>query len=246
METEKKEKVIDLMDLLYRFRRYWIVIVICGVLAATGAFLYTKLGITPLYEASCRLIVITREEIGDNVTQDQLNSGESIIATYKEIILGRGFLEHVRTKLGYKESELSYLSLRGTLTVSSVSGTQIMSVSVRDPDIKRASRIASVIYAEAPAYIKDKAKIGSCEQLEPVVETVGSVYPSWKRNTALGLLIGLLLPMAVITLKMVFENTYKTDADVKMDLDLPVLGVIPAMDFSRVTEDKDKKEKGRN
>ena len=67
------------------------------------------------------------------------------------------------------------------------------------------------------------------------------MYPSWKRNTLLGLLIGLLLPMVIIALKMIFENTYKTDADIKLDLDLPVLGVIPAMDFSKVADDKDSK-----
>ena len=245
METEKKEKFLDLMELLYRFRRYWIIIVICGILAAAGAFVYTKLGITPLYEASCRLIVITRVDANDNVTQDQLSSGETIIATYKEILLGRGFLERVRDKLGYSESEMSYAALRSRVSVANVSGTQIMQVSVRDPDANRAYRIADAIYSQAPGYIKDKAKIGASEQLEKPQMPTGTVYPNWKRNTAFGLLIGLVLPMVIITLKMVFENTYKTDADVKMDLDLPVLGVIPAMDFSRIVEDKEKKEKGR-
>ena len=245
METEKKEKLLDLMELLYRFRRYWIVIVVCGVLAAAGAFLYTKLGITPLYEANCRLIVITRVDANDNVTQDQLTSGETIIETYKEIILGRGFLDRVRAKLGYSEEKMPYTALRSRITVSNVTGTQIMSVAVRDPDANRAYRIADAIYSEATGYIKDKAKIGACEQLESPEKPTDTVYPSWKRNTALGLLAGLFLPMALIALKMVFENTYKTDTDVKMDLDLPVLGVIPAMDFSRITDDKDKKEKGR-
>ena len=241
MQTEKKDKFFDLMELLYRFRRYWIVIVVCAIVAGAGAFLYTKLAITPLYEATCRMIVITRVDANDNVTQDQLSSAETIIGTYKEILLGRGFLDHVLEKLNYSESEMNYTALRSRISVGTVTGTQLMHIAVRDPDPRRAARIAGVIYAEAPSYIKDKAKIGSCEAVEKVQAGANPVYPSWKRNTGLGILLGLLLPMAFITLKMVFENTYKTDADVKMDLDLPVLGVIPAMDFSRIADEKKKK-----
>lgn len=247
METEKKEQTFDLMELLYRFRRYWVILALCAMLVGGGAFLYTKLAITPLYEASCSLLVITRVDISENVTQDQLNSAETIIATYKQILLGRGFLSHVINKLGYNNGTMTVAELQKKVAVNTVTGTQIMSVAVRDPDPKRAARIASVIYEEAPDYIKAKGKIGAVEQVEAAQETKSPVYPSWKRNTAIGLLIGLLIPMAVIALQMFFENTYKSDADIRQDLDLPVLGVIPVMDFNKIAMEKEKekrKEKG--
>ena len=240
MENTKKEQTIDLMELLYRFRRYWVIIALCGLLAAGAAFVYTQVLITPLYQSTCGLIVITRVEANDNVTQDQLNSAETIAATYREILLGNGFLSFVKNKLSATDSGLSVATLQGEVSISTKTGTQLMTVAVRDPDPKRAARIANVIYNEAPDYVKEKAEIGAIKSIEPVQTSKNSVYPSWKRNTAIGFLIGVLIPMAVIALMMVFENTYKTDTDVKQDLDLPVLGVIPSMDFSKIAAENEK------
>lgn len=235
METENKADSIDLMDLIMRFRRYWVMIVLCGFLFGGAAFAYCKFFVTPQYEASCRMIVITREDMSANVTQDQLSSAQGMIDTYTQIILGRDFLEKVIDEMGYSEEEMSYAAFRNKISISGVSSTQIMKIAVRDPDVNTAKAIARIIYATAPDYTKEKGRIGSLEQLDRVHAESKAVYPNVKRNTLLALLIGLLIPLGVITVQMLIENTYKTDADVKRDLNLPVLGVIP------VAEDADAK-----
>ena len=103
---------------------------------------------------------------------------------------------------------------------------------MRDTSLKQAKRIASYIYQTGPAVAKEIVKIGSLDQ-------AGSVYalndghpvsPNVKRTTVMGFLIGCVLPMAAIVLVMLFDNTYKTDVELRNDLGLPVLGVIPSID----------------
>lgn len=238
MDTENRVGTIDLMELLTRFRRSWAVIALCGLLLAGAAFAYNTFLVTPQYEASCRMIVITREDASANVTQDQLSSAQGMIDTYSQIILGRDFLEQVMEASGYRANEISYETFKSKISISGVASTQIMKIAVRDPDANKAKEIANVIYAKAPAYTKEKGRIGSLEQLDRAYAGPSPVSPNVKRSMVLAFLVGLLIPMGVITVRTLFENTYKTDMDIKRDLDLPVLGVIPALDAAQTGKSK--------
>ena len=58
-------------------------------------------------------------------------------------------------------------------------------------------------------------------------EAVKEVTPSLYRYLAVGALAGILLACAFVTLRMLTDNTMKTDDDVERYLQLPVLAAIP-------------------
>ena len=79
---------------------------------------------------------------------------------------------------------------------------------------------------------KKIVKIGSLDPAGRVypVNDGRSVYPNVKKSTLLAFLIGCMIPAGLLVLLVLLENTYKTDTELKNDLDLPVLGVIPSLD----------------
>lgn len=229
MAAENNQVSINLIELLGRLKRFWAVILLCGVLCGIAGFVYTSFFVTEQYAASCRMIVTTREDANNNVTTDQLTSAQQMINTYSEILLGRDYLEQIIDDLNLK---VDHQQLKAKINISAAVDTQIMEITVRDADTKQAKRIAQYIYETGPVVAKEIVKIGSLDQAGSVyaVNDGAAVYPSVKRTTVLGLFVGCVIPMVVIVLFMLFENTYKTDSDLKNDLGLPVLGVIPSID----------------
>lgn len=229
MEQEKNSASIDLLALLGRLKRYWAMILLCGVVLGGVSFVYNRYFVTPLYEANCRMIVTTREDANNNVTGDQLSSAQQMVDVYSEILLGRDYLEQVVDDLNLK---MTYGQLKGKISISSSSGTQIMDITVRDADLKQAERICEYIYDTVPDFTKKIVKIGSLDPAGSVypVNDGRSVYPNVKKSTLLAFLIGCMIPVGLLVLLVLLENTYKTDTELKNDLDLPVLGVIPSLD----------------
>lgn len=229
MDNEKGQVSINLLELLDKLKRFWVVILLCGLICGAIGFVYTSYFVTPLYEANCRMIVTTREDANNNVTTDQLTSAQQMINTYTEILLGRDYLEQIIYDL---KLDMKYNQLRGKIGISAAVDTQIMEITVRDADIKQAKKIAVYIYNSAPTFTKEIVKIGSLDQAGSVyaVNDGSPVYPNVSRTSILGFLIGCIIPTGIIVLLVVFESTYKNDADLKNDLGLPVLGVIPSID----------------
>ena len=229
MTTENNQMSINLIEMLTRLKRYWAAILLCGFLLGIAGFAYSNFFVTPQYAASCRMIVTTREDVSDNVTTDQLTSAQQMINTYSEILLGRDYLEQIIDNL---KLDMTHQELKAKISISAAVDTQIMEISVRDASLKQAKRIASYIYQTGPVVAKEIVKIGSLDQAGRVyaLNDGNPVSPNVKRTTVMGFLIGCVLPMAAIVLVMLFDNTYKTDVELRNDLGLPVLGIIPSID----------------
>ena len=229
MTTENNQMSINLIEMLTRLKRYWAAILLCGFVLGIAGFAYSNFFVTPQYAASCRMIVTTREDVSDNVTTDQLTSAQQMINTYSEILLGRDYLEQIIDNL---KLDMTHQELKAKISISAAVDTQIMEISVRDASLKQAKRIASYIYQTGPVVAKEIVKIGSLDQAGRVyaLNDGNPVSPNVKRTTVMGFLIGCVLPMAAIVLVMLFDNTYKTDVELRNDLGLPVLGIIPSID----------------
>ena len=83
-----------------------------------------------------------------------------------------------------------------------------------------------------PPIIKDRVEAGSVEIIsEAKISNNGNpVSPKTARNTAIGGLVGLILMFAVVLIKELLNNTFKTEEDITEKLNMPLLGVIPAVD----------------
>lgn len=227
MNREERERELDLLQiaraLLENVKYIVIATVILGVLGFAGS----KLFLTPIYEAGAKMIVNTRYDQNQNVTNDQLNSAKNLVDTYAIIIRSRDVLNKVSAELSLTES---YKELASSISVQAVNNTQVMQVVVQHENRETALAIAAKILELAPDVIVETVEAGSVKAVEQAYVGTSPVSPSAVKNAALMAIVGFVFACCVIVVVYLADNTYKTDMDIQNDLGLPVLGVIPTIE----------------
>lgn len=203
----------------------YIILVTCifGILG----YAFSAMFMTPIYQAGAKMIVNSRKDQSQNITNDQLNSARNLVETYAVIIRGRDVLNQVKAELNLQES---YEQLAGSITVKSVNNTPVMQVYVRHSNRDTALNIAAKLLDIAPRVLEETAEAGSVKPVEQAYADLEPVSPSILRNTVLMAFLGCLFTCLLIFILMLTDNTYKSDLEIQRDLDVPVLGVIPAFE----------------
>ncbi len=221
MEVEREEETIDLLELFGELKRHIVAIVLCTVVAAVIGFVFTSFLATPQYEASALMIVNTRLDSASSVTNDQINSATRLVETYGIIIRSDRVLSQVAGNLGIDPGQI------GTVSVAAVNDTQVMQVTVTNPDPEMALRVCEQITQVSPDIIVEAVAAGSAKVISEARLTPGPVSPNIKRDTVLMGVLGMVLCVGILFLRFVLDNKINSEADVAKYLDLPVLGVIP-------------------
>lgn len=224
-----QEKEIDLRILWILFRRNLAALIAAALIFATGAFVVSKFLMTKQYEADATLIVNNLSDDKNTINTSEMQAARNLADVYSIIIKSDTILQDVIDNL---KLSLTYDELRNMVSVSSVNATQVINITVTNTDPKKAKAIVSEIVKIAPPIIKDRVEAGSVEIIsEAKISNNGNpVSPKTARNTAIGGLAGLVLMFAVVLLKELSNNTFKTEEDITEKLNMPLLGVIPAVD----------------
>ena len=224
---QEQYEEIDLREIFALLKANVVYILIATLAFAIVGFIGTKFLITPQYESSVNMIVNTKQDNSSNVSSDNISSAKSLVDTYAIIIKGNTVLYEVIDELNL---DLDYDELAEKISVSAVNSTQIMKISVTDPDPNLAADIVRSISEISPDEIVDAVEAGSCKVISQVETTDEPVSPSVLKNTALAGIIGLVLAIAVIVIRDFLANYIVDDDDVQKYLGLPVLGVIPEVE----------------
>ncbi|HEL1613282.1 capsular biosynthesis protein CpsC [Streptococcus suis] len=213
------------IDVLFLLRTIWrkkILIVLTAFLGAMLAFAYSSFLVTPQYDSTTRIYVVSQNvEAGAGLTNQELQAGTYLVKDYKEIILSQDVLAKVQTELGLTES------IKEKIAVSIPVDTRIVSISVRDADPNEAARIANGLRAVAAQKIIEVTKVSDVTTLEEAVPAEEPSTPRTKRNIVLGLLAGGFLAVALVLVVEVLDDRVKRPQDIEEVLGMPLLGVVP-------------------
>lgn len=129
---------LDLARLWAVLRRWWWLLVACMVVAAVSSYLGTT-QMPRIYEATSTVLVGQALEQVSPTSQDFYIS-QQLAETYREMIKRKPILTAAAQTLG-----LSYVPLAEDVSASTVEGTQLLEISVRDTDPERARLLADEI-----------------------------------------------------------------------------------------------------
>ncbi|MGO0074897.1 YveK family protein [Streptococcus suis] len=213
---------IDVLSLLKTIWRKKFFILVTAVLGAGLAFVYSSFLVTPQYDSTTRIYVVSQNvEAGAGLTNQELQAGTYLVKDYKEIILSQDVLTQVATELNLKES------LKEKISVSIPVDTRIVSISVRDADPNEAARIANSLRTFAAQKIVEVTKVSDVTTLEEAVPAEEPTTPNTKRNILLGLLAGGILATGIILAMEVLDDRVKRPQDIEEVMGLTLLGVVP-------------------
>ena len=228
---EKSSQEYYAIDVLHIVRTLWKrvwLIVLSALLAAVVGFSIAMFGIAPTYSSSVKLYVNnTAFSLGNasfSISASELSAAQSLVRTYGDILDSRSTLERVIEKAGvdYTWKELSEM-----IVYAPSNNTEIMRVTVTCEDPYEASIIANTIAEILPIRISEIIEGASMEVVDSAIPDLDKVGPSITRYTAVGLLLGVVLSMAVIAVLALMDGAIHDEEYVLRTYEAPILARIP-------------------
>lgn len=221
--TESRE--IDLLQMASALVKKWWVIAVATVLAGIIAFGYTRLGITPKYEASV-MFYVNNSSISGKLSLADLNAAEKSVKSYCTILESRLSLEEVIREGNFN---YTYEQLNKMIDSQAVNGTEIFSVTVTSSNPQEACDIANTIASVLPQKVADVMEGAKVKVVDYAVVPQTKSSPSTPKNTVLGMLVGFVLSAGVIILLEMFNDTINSEEWLVTTYgdEIPLLSVVP-------------------
>lgn len=231
---QNDEIEIDLRELFFELLNHWKMIALSTAMVGAIALVISVFLITPMYQSTSELYVLSKSTSITSLADVQM--GSNLTNDYMVVVKGRPVIEQVISNLGLEET---YGSMQGKITLNNPSNSRILQIVVEDPDPERAKLIADEMAQVSSAFISEKM-----DQDPPTIIQRGyadgqPVSPSIVKNTAIGILVGAFLAMAIVIISYLLNDTILTTDDVERKLGLHLLGTLP---YEEESEESDKGE----
>ena len=237
-DKPQEENEIDLLELFYVVLHKWKMIVLSLLLTGACGCLISVFLITPQYESTSVLYVLSKSTSITSLADIQM--GSSLTNDYVEVVTSRPIIEQVIQNLGLTDE--TYGSLKAKVSIDNPANTRLLKITVRDPQADVAKAIADELADVSKSFISIKM-----DQAAPTVTQYGyadgePVTPNTVKNTVLGALIGAVLAIGVVIVSYLLNDTIMTTDDIEKKLGMTVLASIP-MDAEEYDGKKSKKSK---
>ncbi|MBB6176108.1 capsular polysaccharide biosynthesis protein [Anoxybacillus tengchongensis] len=223
------EETISLRELFQTLRkRAWLIVAIT-VIATMTSGIVSYFVLTPIYQASTQLLVnqAKSEQPIYNISEIQTNL--QLINTYNVIMKSPAILDIVKQEL---DLDVPVEELNKKINVTSEKDSQVVNVTVEDPDPYMAADIANTV---ASVFQREIVKIMNVDNVNilakaEVKEQPVPVKPKPLLNMAIAFVVGIMTGIGLAFLLEYLDNTIKNEQDVEKLLELPVLGAVTVIE----------------
>ncbi|RDU35614.1 capsular biosynthesis protein [Neobacillus piezotolerans] len=227
------EETISLKQLIQTLKKHLVLILSLAILAVgiTGVVSYFFL--TPVYQSSTQILVNQAKDEKASYSTADVQTNLQLINTYNVIIKSPAILDLVIRDL---DLELSFQELNEKIRVASEKDSQVVTISVQDEDPEMSAKIANTTAAVFQQEIAAIMNVDNVSILATAQASEGQapVKPRPLLNMMVALLAGLMAGVGLAFLIEYFDNTIKTEKDVERVLGLPVLGIIPVIEDTKL------------
>lgn len=224
-EEENGELEIDLVELMYRMLEKIKWIIALALVGMIGAGLYTKFCVTPMYEATAKIIV--QESKNNVVDLSSLNLSDKLAADYVQVFYNWHVHERVITSLGLP---YSYRTLQRMIEVDILENTRIIAITVTSADPQEAYKIAMAYVQVAPAFIEAKMETSRPNIFEEARVPTKPSSPNMTLNVFLGTFLGAAIAIAIIFVQFVSDDRVRNAEMLQKRLGLATLGMVPVQE----------------
>ncbi len=214
---------INLKELWMYFKSKIGLIILLVFLVITIGNAFTIFTRVPMYQSTTTIVLVS-EKSGSAVSQTDLNLNRNLIGTYSEIVKSRKVLNKVIDNLGINES---VATLSANVEVSSVTNTDIIKITVNNPNSEDAKNIADEVAEVFMAEIKDLYSLNNISVLDKAQSSSAPFNVNYVKDNVIYLAIGLVIGLGITFVMFYFDTTIKTNTEIEDKLGLTVLGIVP-------------------
>lgn len=208
-------------------RKIWIIIIVC--ISLIIGWYYSYFMITPEYQSFTTLLLAQNTTNSDGtsgqITQTDITLNQKLISTYSALIRTKDVLGQVIQNLGI---DITQEELKNNISVSAVSGTELIKITVQDENPENAAKIADEIanvFKEKIA--KDIYNINNIHIVEKAEVSNTPSNINHKKDLVFALGVGLVIVAIYIFIATLLDNTIKSIEEAERDTGIMVLGTIP-------------------
>lgn len=237
-QPEQGEDTIDLLELFMGLLAHWTLIAATAVVGAVLMALYTFFLVTPMYKATATIYVVSRNDSVLNFSDLQV--GSELTSDYIKVFEMWEVHEQVISNL---DLNYTYTNMASMLSVTNTSDTRMLDITVTNPDPEEAAAIANE-YADVGAkYISEKMKTDEPTLMSSARVPENPSSPNKAKNILLGFVVGFVLACAVVVLRTMLDDTYKSADDIRKYTGMVVLASIPLASIPLADAGEQPKEK---
>lgn len=222
--NEMEEQVISISEIFEALKKRWILIVSITLVATLISGVLSFFVIKPTYETSTKVFIGKEESNQEGYNSSDIQMYKQLLQTYAETIKTN---EVIQTAINNTNSDLTVSAVKGELTVTPVSDTQILQIKYQNKSPEVAKAILENITNEFVILAKELVPNGNVRVIEAVQLPENPVAPNKKMNVAIAFLLGLMVSVGLVFLIEYLDNTFKSKEELEKELDIPVVGIIP-------------------
>ena len=226
VSVDRNEVEIDLKELFYRLLDKWVLIVLCTVIGGAIALAYTLFFVTPKYESTAKIYVLSSSDSVVNLSDLQL--GTYLASDYKEVFSTREVNEQAIQEL---DLPYTYEQMLGIVKITNPTGTRILEITANTESPKLSADIANTLSSIASDYIATVMLTDRPTVLSVAVPPAAPSSPSKAKNTFIGAVAGCMAVVAWITIALLLDNRIKSADELTRFTGLPVFAQIPETDM---------------
>lgn len=224
MLQQEDEIEIDVVGILLDLWRKAPLIILVGVLTAIIGFAYSSFYVTPMYQSTTKMYVLSRQDGENSATYSDMQMGTLLTNDYAELIKSRFVMEKVIEKLELNET---YASLLNEVAIFVPDSTRIIAITVKSSNPVKAMQIADTVREVASEHITNVMNIEAVNVVETANLPTQKCEPSVSKYTVLGGAIGVFLMCAFFALRFIMNDAIRTPDDIEKKLGISCLAVIP-------------------
>lgn len=225
------EETISLKEIFDVVKKRFGLIISITVGAALVAAVVSFFVLTPIYQSSTQFIVNQSQQENDNnmqIDSNMIRTNVQLINTYNVVIKSKAILGDVIEDLNL---DASLGALEDQIQVSSEEESQVVTVTVKDPDPVLATSIANTTVEVFQDKIVDIMNVDNVKILSEAETKVNPtpVEPRPTLNIAIAVVLGAMVGVGIAFLLEYLDTSIRTEQDVEQKLDVHVIGAVSTM-----------------
>lgn len=216
-EFEKIDVLSFINDFLHRFRRLWALVLVITVACAGLFYFRTSTNYSPIYVAEATVSV----KLINGGTYASKNTAEQMGLIFPYILTSGALSDVIAEDLGMN-------SVPGTIQVSSIQGTNLLTISVTSLSPENAYNILQSVlknYPEVAQFVVGQTELTVVDDsgIPTDTERAAVMRGSIRRGAIVGFGIGMIL----VFLNVMTFRTVRNEEELKSLLNIPCLGTLP-------------------
>lgn len=216
-------ETIDLKELFEYYKSKFGIVILFVVLVGILGCLYGLFIQKPMYKSSTSIVLISEAKDNSQLTYNDVSVNQNLVSTYSEIVKSKRVLGQVINNLNLN---YTYGALSNNIEVSSVTGTQIIKITVTDENSKTAMKVANEIGKVFAKEIPELYNISNVNILDTAEQPSSAYNVNITKQSAISLLAGLVLGLGVVFVMYYFDRSVKNASQIEDKLKLPVLATV--------------------